>query len=277
MDYYDVLGLDKNASQEDIKRAYRKLALKYHPDKHDSSEDTFKTINEAYQILHDPEKRKLYDEVNEFSKTASVDYMEMLKTLIMMFVATMRKKQLCKELKLSLCVNLDDVYRGDTKKIVVSTKRFDGTSVTKNIYIPLVNFNGDYSFPSQGDEVEEGIFTDIRIKINVNEHLYVKRDKILCEYDLYIEETVSLYELYAGFSRDIVFLDNETITVTCDGSKKPSEYKVMKILYGRGLPFTDDEGEKRRGNLYIYFNLHLPNTCDTETLFFLKDKFNDYV
>lgn len=277
MDYYGVLGLDKSVSQDDIKRAYRKLALKYHPDKDESSEDTFKNINEAYQILSDPEKRKIYDDVNEFSKSQSFDYMEMLKTLIMMFVATMKKKQLCKELKLSLCVNLDEVYRGDTKKIVVSTKRLDGTSTTKNIYIPLANFNGDYSFPSQGDEVEAGVFTDIQIKINVNEHVYVKRDKILCEYDLYIEEKVNLFELYTGFSRDIIFLDNEKLNVTCEGAQNPSDYKVMKILYGKGLPYTNDDGEKCRGNLYIYFNLYLPNTCDTETLFFLKDKFNDYV
>jgi len=62
-DYYKVLGVSKNASQEEIRRAYRKLARKYHPDvnKEKKAENTFKQINEAYEILKNPEKKKLYD------------------------------------------------------------------------------------------------------------------------------------------------------------------------------------------------------------------------
>jgi molecular chaperone DnaJ len=62
-DYYKLLGVDKKASQEDIKRAYRKLARKYHPDtnKDAGAEERFKRISEAYDVLGDPEKRKRYD------------------------------------------------------------------------------------------------------------------------------------------------------------------------------------------------------------------------
>src|SRR5215207_1518233 len=62
-DYYKVLGVDKKASQEDIKKAYRKLARKYHPDtnKEGGAEDRFKQISEAYDTLGDPDKRKKYD------------------------------------------------------------------------------------------------------------------------------------------------------------------------------------------------------------------------
>lgn len=60
-DYYKVLGLDKSASQDQIKKAYRKLAHKYHPDKPDGDENKFKEINEAYQILSDESKRAQYD------------------------------------------------------------------------------------------------------------------------------------------------------------------------------------------------------------------------
>ena len=62
-DYYDILGLQRGASADDIKGSYRKLARKYHPDvnKAADAEDRFKEIGEAYQVLKDPEKRAAYD------------------------------------------------------------------------------------------------------------------------------------------------------------------------------------------------------------------------
>ncbi|RKD23988.1 molecular chaperone DnaJ [Ammoniphilus oxalaticus] len=63
-DYYDVLGLDRSSSEDEIKKAYRKLARKYHPDvnKADDAEDKFKEVKEAYDVLSDAEKRTMYDQ-----------------------------------------------------------------------------------------------------------------------------------------------------------------------------------------------------------------------
>ena len=63
-DFYEILGLAKNASDDDIKKAYRKLAMKYHPDRNPDSkgaEEKFKEAKEAYEMLSDPQKRDAYD------------------------------------------------------------------------------------------------------------------------------------------------------------------------------------------------------------------------
>src|SRR5882724_9351533 len=65
IDYYKILGVDKNASEEDIKKTYRKLARKLHPDLNPNDKDAhkkFQQINEANEVLSDPEKRKKYDQ-----------------------------------------------------------------------------------------------------------------------------------------------------------------------------------------------------------------------
>ena len=65
-DYYKILGVEKTATQDEIKKAYRKLAMKHHPDRNagkKSSEEKFKEITEANEVLSDPEKRKKYDKL----------------------------------------------------------------------------------------------------------------------------------------------------------------------------------------------------------------------
>lgn len=68
-DYYEVLGVDRGASDQEISRAYRKLALKHHPDRNpddtEAAEESFKRIAEAYEVLHDADKRRVYDQVGK--------------------------------------------------------------------------------------------------------------------------------------------------------------------------------------------------------------------
>ncbi|CAM9865272.1 unnamed protein product, partial [Heterosigma akashiwo] len=65
-DYYQVLGLAKGADENEVKRAYRKMAVKWHPDKNpdnkEEAEQQFKKVSEAYEVLSDPEKRRMYDQ-----------------------------------------------------------------------------------------------------------------------------------------------------------------------------------------------------------------------
>ena len=75
-DYYDVLGIDRNADEKTIKKAYRKLAKKYHPDTNAGNADAadkFKEVNEAYDVLSDPKKKKMYDQFGHAAFEAGAD------------------------------------------------------------------------------------------------------------------------------------------------------------------------------------------------------------
>jgi molecular chaperone DnaJ len=114
MNYYDILGVNRDATQEDIKKAYRKLAMKYHPDHNKSkvAEDKFKDISEAYTVLSNNEKRNEYDFVNSHDNFNSSIFRE--------FFKGMRENHGSKNnLVVELEITLKEAYNGVEKKFTV--------------------------------------------------------------------------------------------------------------------------------------------------------------
>ena len=278
-----MLGLDKKASQEDIKKAYKRLALKYHPDKNGGQLEQFQKISEAYNILGDVEKKAAYDMKSNNMGDTSSSFMHILSILISYLVEKQKRKQeeasnndapsSRHDIRLSVSVGLTEVYNGNTKKITLNTKSYNGVVTTKNIYISLVGIQKEYIFENEGDEYLPGKHANIIITVTVNEHEYVKRDMILSEYDLYVDQTMTLYEYYNGVKRKVTFMNDEILDIECEAYMYNQEFTFVKKIQGKGLPEEDSEGFVR-GDLYVYFKLDLPTEIDTEMNNVLKNHFN---
>jgi molecular chaperone DnaJ len=149
-DYYEILGVSRNASIEEIKAAYRNLAKKYHPDvaqNKEEAEKKFKEINEAYQVLSDPEKRKIYDKYGTIDPSYSSSYnysnysrsythgdiFDLFSDLFEDFIFETKKTKDYKDylfrpvkgqdIKFTLEISLEDAYFGAKKKISIPVKK----------------------------------------------------------------------------------------------------------------------------------------------------------
>jgi molecular chaperone DnaJ len=99
-DYYQILGVDRNTSKEDIKKAYRRLAKEWHPDVNPDpkAEEKFKEINEAYYVLSDEEKRQQYDQLLKSGDEKGYrDFMEYIQEFLERYLAGYEKGTKAKE------------------------------------------------------------------------------------------------------------------------------------------------------------------------------------
>lgn len=120
-DFYKILGVADNANQDEIKKAYRKLAVKYHPDKNQNdknAEDKFKEINEAYETLSDENKKNEYDNIRKYG--GSGHYHSQMEEFINRFSFNGGRRRATskgQDLRINLEVTLEEVYNGTTKFI----------------------------------------------------------------------------------------------------------------------------------------------------------------
>uniref|UniRef100_A0A2K5QVX7 J domain-containing protein n=1 Tax=Cebus imitator TaxID=2715852 RepID=A0A2K5QVX7_CEBIM len=122
--YYDVLGVKPNATQEELKKTYRKLALKYHPDKNPNEGEKFKQISQAYEVLSDAKKRELYDKGGEQAIKeggAGGSFGSPIDIFDMFFGGggRMQRERRGKNVVHQLSVTLEDLYNGATRKLAL--------------------------------------------------------------------------------------------------------------------------------------------------------------
>ena len=133
---YEILGIEKDASETDIKKAYRKLAIKHHPDK-GGDEETFKKISHAYGILSDSEKRKQYDMFGTYDNSMPQnmpDFNDIFENIFQgggmgqmfggMFGNPIEKKKKGKDKTINLSVTLEEVFLGKTIKYRLLRKKY---------------------------------------------------------------------------------------------------------------------------------------------------------
>lgn len=127
--YYDLLGVKPSCSQDDLKKAYRKLALKFHPDKNPNEGERFKAISQAYEVLSNEEKRRLYDmggekAIKEGGMGASSSPMDIFDMFFNMGGRSRRDHgpRKGKDMHFALAVTLEEFYNGSTRKLKVNRK-----------------------------------------------------------------------------------------------------------------------------------------------------------
>jgi len=285
IDYYKVLEIDKNASEGDIKKAYRKLARKYHPDVNPGDKEAerkFKEINEANEVLSNKENRKKYDtygkdwkHAEEFEKAqrqqkqqhsrrsahtngggqfSGGDFSDFFSEMFGGGAGAGRGAQNVKykgeDYHAELHLKLQDVYTTHKRTVTVNGKniRFTIPAGVNNEQVIRIKGYG-------GQGINGGPNGDLIIKFLIANHTKFKRD----EANLYTTVDLDLYKALLG---------GEIIIDTHDGKVKlklkPETQNGTKVkLKGKGLPVYKKEGQF--GDLYVTYSIKMPtNLTDKE-------------
>ncbi|VVB12852.1 unnamed protein product [Arabis nemorensis] len=316
IDYYKVLQVDRSANDDELKKAYRKLAMKWHPDKNPNSkkeaEAKFKQISEAYDVLSDPQKREIYEQYGEeglksqapppdagasfgFNPRSADDIFSEFFGIPRncgipsgyrygddIFAAyraatggggeTSYPVRKGAPIERQLPCNLEDIYKGVTKKMKISRDVFDSsgrpTAVEEILTIdikPGWKKGTKITFQGKGNEQRGIIPSDLVFIVDEKPHSVYKRDGN----DLVVVQKISLMEALTGYTAQVTTLDGRILTVLVDNVISPTYEEVVK---GEGMPIPKDPS--RKGNLRIRFSIKFPSKLTTEQKSGIKRMFS---
>ena len=270
MDYYEILGIKKTANDDDIKKAYRKLALKFHPDKakpedKESHEEKFKKISDAYSVLSDPEKMKNYDMFgkdsssgnggNDFHFSAGgIDPDELFRQMFggeffqgdspFVHMHHTQRQQKGKLIVRELSVTLEEIFSGAVRKLKIPNEH--NTPEIIEVKIPQsVDDKLGYVCRNKVYAGENVIPSDMKVIVTRKDHPIFTRD----DNDLHMKLNIMVNEAMDGITRELKMIDGDYYVLNI---KKLKESDYVHIIPNRGMYVP---GTNRRGSLYIHFNV----------------------
>ena len=281
MSYYDTLGIPKNASSDEIKKAYRKLAMKEHPDKNpgdSSAEERFKKISHAYEVLSDSEKKNKYDRFGEAGLNNSNNNFRPPEDIFSNFFNNSHFNQSHthnftshnfssshtmgnSEVQHGLICSLEDLYFGKTKKIKISrkvqdinTRKIQLDSKILSIDIKKGWKNGTkIRFSGEGDRLLGHPPQDIVFIVNTSPHPFFKR----VNNDLSCNVAISVGESLYGFKRHIKFIDKTMVNLDVDVCSPPGKFHIINE---KGMP----NKKGTYGDLHVYYDIEYPLNISDE-------------
>jgi DnaJ-class molecular chaperone len=252
--YYQTLGVDRNATPDEIKRAYRRLASQHHPDK-GGDKNKFQEIEQAYRTLSDPQKKSMHDNPNPFGggfgqgmNNQSFNFESIFDIFGTRFQHPHHQQRRAQHAIMTLWLTLRDIAQGGHKSISVGTQH--GTT-TVQIEIPLGLNDGDnvqYSGVGPG-----GI--DLVITYRIHPDPKWDRQGLT----LQTEHTVSVWDLIVGCETPIKDILGNNLSLTVPSGTQPG---TTLRLRGRGL--TARNGES--GDLLVKIQAQIPTDIPQELL-----------
>ncbi|MGQ9927154.1 MAG: DnaJ C-terminal domain-containing protein [Chloroflexaceae bacterium] len=264
-DYYQVLGVSRNASDQEIKQAYRRLARMYHPDINPGdkkAEARFKEINEAYEVLSDKEKREKYDRFGSDWRRyeqagagvdfSSADFADIFETLFGGRAGrgggfSMRLDG--QDIEQPVEISLDEAFSGAQRTLQFSNP--NGTPRTITVKIPAgIDTGNRVRVPGEGAPgMQGGKRGDLYLVVRVQPHPRFERKGA----DLYTRVEVPLYTLLLGGQVAVPTLAGKTINLSIP--EQTQNGRTFR-LSGQGMPRMHHAHQ--RGDLYVTVNAVLP-------------------